>query len=188
MRLIVGLGNPGNEYNNTRHNMGFYMIDYYASLNHILFNKNKFNGLYGETMINGEKVIFLKPQSYINLSGEVISNFVNYFQIPIENIFIIHDDLDLAFGNLKLREHGSSGGHNGLKNIELYLKTQNYKRLKLGISNNKGIDTKDYVLGRFSKEDQETLLELAKIVKNIIDDYFILDFSLLMAKYNRKNR
>lgn len=186
MKLIVGLGNPGREYENTRHNIGFQTIDKYASKLGVSINKSKFNGLYGETMISGDKVILLKPQSYINLSGEVIRKFVDFYKINIDDILIIHDDLDLEVGTYKIKQKGSSGGHNGLKNIELHLGTREYKRIKIGISNNKNIDTKDYVLGKLSKEEEEKLNEVKNTVLNIVDDYLKVSFSDLMAKYNHR--
>ena len=186
MKLIVGLGNPGREYENTRHNIGFMFIDEYAKKKGVEINKKKFNGLYIDFINNGEKTILLKPQTYMNLSGESVRGFVEFFKIKIEDILIISDDLDMPIGKLKLRPTGSSGGHNGLKNIELHLNTQNYKRLKIGISHNKDIDTKDYVLGNLSKENKDTINDLKKIVNNIIDDFYKLDFEKLMAKYNHK--
>jgi len=186
MKLIVGLGNPGTEYENTRHNMGFFYIDYFANKNNISINKEKFNGLYNEININSDKVILLKPQSYINLSGEVIKKFVDYFKIELQDILIISDDLDTELGKYRLRPSGSSGGHNGLKNIELMLNTKDYYRLKVGISNNKMIDTKNYVL---SKLDQESLTirdNNKEIICDIINDFLKLDFNKLMAKYNKK--
>ena len=186
MKLIVGLGNPGKEYEKTRHNMGFMFIDDYAKKKNVEITKKKFQGLYAEFMNNGEKTILLKPQSYINLSGEVVKSFVDFYKINIEDILIINDDLDLPIGKYKLRPTGSSGGHNGLKNIEAHLHTQDYKRLKIGISNNKEIDTKDYVLGDISKENQKIIDELKDTVNNIIDDFYKLDFEALMAKYNHK--
>ena len=184
MKLVVGLGNPGKEYENTRHNVGFDVIDNYLSSKKIQINKNKFDGLYVDTTINDEKVIFLKPQKYMNLSGEVIKEFVNFFKIDIQDILIIEDDLDTELGKIKIKYKGSSGGHNGLKDIEKNLNTKNYKRLKIGISNNKNIDTKDYVLGKFRKEEKEKLDKSIDICKNIIDDFFKLDFDKLMNKYN----
>lgn len=189
MKLIVGLGNPGREYERTRHNIGFFMIDNYVSYRGITRDwKNKFNGLYVDSNINGEKVIFLKPQSYMNLSGGVVRKFVDFFKIELDDILIISDDLDLNVGNFKLKDKGSSGGHNGLKDIENCLGSQNYKKLKVGISNNKDIETKDYVLSKFSKEDINTYEKLFDEIKLVIDDYFDLDFLTLMNKYNRKNR
>lgn len=186
MKLIVGLGNPGREYEKTRHNIGFQMIDKFAKELGVSINKSKFNGLYGEVLINGEKVVLLKPQSYINLSGEVIRSFVDFYKISINDILIIHDDLDLSVGTYKIKQKGSSGGHNGLKNIELHLGTQEYKRIKVGISNNKNIDTKDYVLGKISKEETEKIVEVQNIVLSILNDYFKISFSDLMAKYNHR--
>jgi len=186
MKLVVGLGNPGREYEKTRHNIGFITIENYADKLGVLINKSKFNGLYGETLIDGEKVILLKPQSYINLSGEVIRKFVDFYKINISDILIIHDDLDLNVGTYKVKQKGSSGGHNGLKNIELHLGTQEYKRIKIGISNNKNIDTKDYVLGKLSKEESDKLDLVETEVLKILDDYFKVSFSDLMAKYNHR--
>ncbi|MEI3507990.1 MAG: aminoacyl-tRNA hydrolase [Bacilli bacterium] len=137
MKLIVGLGNPGKEYENTRHNAGFRFIDSYAKAKNLSFNKEKFNGLYTDFLQNDEKIILLKPQKYMNLSGEVIKTYLDFFKIKVNNMLIIVDDLDTEVGKIKLRYKGSSGGHNGLKNIENHLKTQDYKRLKIGISNDK---------------------------------------------------
>ena len=184
MKLIVGLGNPGKEYENTRHNIGFIFIDYFAEKNKATIDKEKFNGLYTQITINNEKVILLKPLSYMNLSGEVVRKFVDYFKIDINNILIISDDLDMNFGKIRLRPDGSSGGHNGLKNIALNLNTESFKRLKVGISNNKDIDTKDYVLGKFSKEEKETINNLKEQVSNILGDFITTDFEKLMCKYN----
>lgn len=186
MKMIVGLGNPGSEYKNTRHNMGFMFIDSFAESLNVNIDKSKFNGLYEKVLIGGEQVILLKPQSYINLSGEVVLKFMDYFKIDIKDILIISDDLDLEFGVYKLKEHGSSGGHNGLKNIEVHLKTNEYKRLKMGISNNKMIDTKDYVLGKFSSSDMEIISSLVPVVNNILNDFLTLDFSMVMNRHNRK--
>ena len=185
MKLIVGLGNPGKEYINTRHNIGFLMIDNILEQLKISNGKEKMGGKYYETNINGEKVIFLKPFEYINLSGNVISRFMNFYKIDVEDLLVIHDDLDLEIGKFKIREKGGSAGHNGLKNIESNLKTKEYHRIKIGISNNKNIDTKDYVLGKLSKEEQNKLNEIFKIGSDIIIDYLNLSFSNLMNKYNK---
>ena len=188
MKLIVGLGNPGKEYENTRHNIGFMILDNYVNNKNLGLFKYKDNGLFLKTKIKGEDIIFLKPQSYMNLSGEIVRRYVDFYKIDINDILIISDDLDLSFGNFKLKSTGSSGGHNGLKNIELHLSTRNYKRFKIGISNCKDIDTKDYVLGKLSKEEQNKLNEIEDVSNNVLDDYLELDFSTLMNKYNQKNR
>lgn len=186
MKLIVGLGNVGKEYNNTRHNVGFMALDELARIYNADISKEKFGGYYDKVSINNEDVILLKPARYINLSGEVIIKFINYFKINIEDVFIICDDLDLEVGKYKLKAKGSSGGHNGLKNIALHLKTDNYKRLKIGISNNKNIDTKDYVLGKISQYDQVELNKIITLVPKIIFDFIELSFDNLMNKYNHK--
>lgn len=183
VKLIVGLGNKGNEYNNTRHNVGFMVIDEYLKKYEIVLNKEKFDGLYCDTIINGEKVIILKPQKYMNLSGEVISKFINYFKIKIDDVLIIHDDMDLELGSYKIRYKGGAGGHNGLKNIELNLKTNEYKRIKIGVSKN-NIDVVDYVLGKFKDEELKKLNKVIKIMPNIIDDFLKMSFENLMNKYN----
>lgn len=185
MKLIVGLGNPGKEYENTRHNIGFMMIDYILKDLNITDYKEKMGGKYFETNINGEKVLFLKPQEYINLSGNVIIKFMNFYKIDIKDLFVLHDDLDLGVGKFKLREKGGSGGHNGLKNIESHLKTKEYNRMKIGISNNKNIDTKDYVLGKLNKEEKESLNKIIELGPNIIKDYLTMSFTNLMNKYNK---
>ena len=186
MKLIVGLGNPGKEYENTRHNMGFMFLDKYAKEKGVEINKKKFNGLYIDFINNGEKTILLKPQTYMNLSGEAVRAFVDFYKININDILIISDDLDMPIGKIKLRPTGSSGGHNGLRNIEQHLNTQDYKRLKIGISHNKNIETKDYVLGNISKENKEVLNNLQITVNSIIDDFYTQEFEKLMAKYNHK--
>ena len=186
MKLIVGLGNPGSEYENTRHNVGFQTIDKFASCHGVSITKEKFNGLYAETIINSEKVILLKPLSFMNLSGEVVKRFVDFYKIYTDDIIVINDDLDLSIGTYKLKQKGSCGGHNGLRNIELHLKTQEYKRIKIGISNDKSLDTTDYVLGRFSKEEMKILNEVEDQAVEILNDYFKMEFIDLMCKYNHR--
>ena len=187
MKLIAALGNPGKEYENTRHNAGFRFIDAFANQEGLTFNKNKFNGIYTEFNYKGEKVILLKPQKYMNLSGEVIRDFLNFYKIPVENLLVITDDLDTPAGMIKIKMKGSSGGHNGLKNIEQNLKTNNYKRLKIGISNNKDTDKIDYVIGKVAKEELTLLNKNNVIASNIIYDYLNMTFDNFMNKYNKKN-
>lgn len=186
MKLIVGLGNPGKEYENTRHNIGFMMIDEIAKSLLLNINNSKFNGLFVKTKYKNEDIILLKPQKYMNLSGEVVLEFVKFFKINIDDILIISDDLDMETGKIKIKLKGSSGGHNGLKNIENHLKTKEYKRIKIGISNNKLIDTKNYVLGKFSNEEKKILDEVIKKAPIMLDDYLSLSFDNFMNKYNKK--
>lgn len=184
MKLIVGLGNPGKEYNNTRHNIGFYLLDSLAESFNVSFDKNKFSGEFTEINFNNEKIILLKPGKYMNLSGEVVRDFVNFYKINIEDILIICDDLDTPVGTFKFKSKGSSGGHNGLKNLELHLSTQNYKRFKVGISNNKLMDTRNYVLGKFNSDESKELKTIYDLFPTIIKDYLTLSFEQVMSKYN----
>ena len=186
MKLVVGLGNPGHEYKDTRHNVGFQLLDYLASKKGIAINKNKFNGVYGEVFIGGEKVILLKPLSYMNLSGSVVSKFVNFYKIALQDILIIQDDLDMSFGKIKIVYNSSSGGHNGNKDIEKCLGSKEYARLKIGIANDKTMDTKDYVLGCFSQEEQNILMNDYEKLINILDDFCFISLDKLMSKYNNK--
>lgn len=186
MKLIVGLGNIGREYENTRHNVGFIMLDALAKFKKITFSNQKFSGSYAEYIESGEKIILLKPEKYMNLSGEVVSSYVNYFKIPIEDILIISDDLDMPVGKIKIKYKGSSGGHNGLKNIMFHLETQDFKRIKIGIANNKLIDTKDYVLGKFTIDEKRIIEDIADKFPSMICDYLTLNFDNFMNKYNKK--
>lgn len=184
MKLVVGLGNPGREYDMTRHNIGFMAIDRIVSSLGLSFDRSKFGGSYCIGIIDGEKVMFLKPQEYMNLSGNVVGKFINFFDIDVCDVLIIHDDLDLPVGRIKLRARGSSGGHNGLKNIESNFGTQEYKRVKIGISNDKRFDTKDYVLGRFSSSDMDILNGILDMMPSLFHDYLVFSFDKLMSKYN----
>ena len=185
MKLVLGIGNPGVQYQYTKHNLGFDVIDCIVQKLK-LSPKIKFNGVYYEYNNNGEKIIFLKPQNFVNLSGEVLIRFVKYFNISTDNILIISDDLDQDIGAIKLRLRGSSGGHNGLKSIEKVLKTKDYKRIKIGISNDKSIPTADYVLSKFNKEDREIINEVIYTVSDIVIEWFDTDFEILQSRYNRK--
>lgn len=184
MKLIVGLGNKGRLYEKTRHNIGFMVIDALAKKHNIVINKEMLGGKYGELIINNQKAILLKPQKYINLSGEVIKSYIDYYNINIDDILIVHDDLDLRCESYKLKKQGGTGGHNGLKDIEQNLKTKNYKRIKIGISNDKNSDTKKYVLSKFNKEERKIIERVISEVTNIIEEYFYSDFNYLMNKYN----
>ena len=187
MKLFVGLGNPGKEYENTRHNIGFNVIDMYAKMNKLDKFKEKFNGLYIKCDIGNEQVILLKPLSFMNLSGTVVKKFVDYYHIELNDIYIIQDDLDLPVGKIKLKLNGSSGGHNGINNIIENLGTEIFKRIKIGIANNKNMDTKDYVLGHFSKEDNEILDRSYIKCVDIIKDCCSISFNHVMSKYNGAN-
>ena len=183
MKLIVGLGNPGKEYENTRHNVGFMVIDNFKNLITNEEYKTKFNGSYIMTSYNNEKIMLLKPLSYMNLSGEVVRKFVDYFNIELDDILIIYDDMDFDLGILKIKKSGSSGGHNGIKNIIKLLNTEDIKRIRIGISKG-NINSKDYVLGRFSKDELNKIKEVINQTESILKDYLSIDFDKLMNKYN----
>jgi len=178
------LGNKGNEYNNTRHNIGFMAIDKILEYYNINTIKNKYDGIYYELILNSEKKILFKPQKNMNLSGEVISKYINFFKIDIKDVLIISDDLDLPLGKIKIKYKGSPGGHNGLKNIEKELQTSEYKRIKIGISNNKNIDTKNYVLGKLTKEELDEINKTINLMPEILNYYLNNSFEKLMTKYN----
>ncbi len=183
MKLIVGLGNPGNDYKDTRHNVGFLVLDSYLNTSDW---KEKFNALYHEERINGEKVVFVKPLTYMNLSGDAVGQFVNYFDIDLNDILVIHDDLDLTFGTYKLKKNSSAAGHNGIKSIINRLGSDSFARLKIGISHDKSIDTKDYVLGKFSKSEKDKLTEMQKDFAKIIESFIIDGIERTMNIYNTK--
>ena len=181
MKLIVCLGNPGEEFKNTRHNIGFMVLDSY--LGNVKW-KVKNSALYYETFINNEKYIFIKPLTFMNLSGEAVFKYVKYYNLNITDILVIHDDMDLEIGKIRLKQNSSSGGHNGIKSIINLLNTQNFKRLKIGISQNRKIETKDYVLGKFTKSELEILNNSLPKCANIIEDFSKITFIELMSKYN----
>lgn len=187
IKLVVGLGNPGKKYLNTRHNIGFEVLDNVAKKLGINNWKERYGGLYFDTYIDMARVIFLKPQRFINLSGDVMIEFVHFFDIKLEDIIIISDDLDMPLGSLKLKIKGSSGGHNGLKNIEEQLKSNEYKRIKIGISNDKEMDTKDYVLGKLSKEERKIINPVVEKATEAVLSSVKIPFNELMNKYNIKN-
>lgn len=185
MKLIVGLGNPGKEYENTRHNVGFMILDNYLQTDDW---KDKFKALYCEKRVNGEKVLFVKPQTFMNLSGDAVVQFVNYYDIDIDDILVIHDDMDIEFGSFKLKKDSSDGGHNGIKSIINRLGTQEFSRLKVGLSHDKSIDTRDYVLGKFSKEDMEKFNNMMDTFNKIINCFIKEGIERTMNIYNTKSK
>lgn len=159
MFVIVGLGNPGKKYENTRHNIGFMSIDALANKYGISISEKKHKALCGTGVIEGIKVLLVKPETYMNLSGESVGEIINFYKLdPEEDMFVIYDDISLAPGNIRIRKKGSAGGHNGIKSLIAHLGTQNFMRIKVGVGEKpKDWDLADYVLGRFSEEDKELL-------------------------------
>ena len=161
MKVIVGLGNPGKKYDNTRHNIGFEALDYIADKEGISINTGKHKALIGTGYMGGEKVLLVKPQTFMNLSGESVAELINYYKLdPESELIVIFDDISLEPGNIRIRKKGSAGGHNGIKNIIAMTGTQNFMRIKVGVGEKpKGWDLADYVLGRFSTEDRAKVEE-----------------------------
>lgn len=164
--LIVGLGNIGREYENTRHNIGFTVLDAFAKASNIVFSDKRY-GFVAEASLRGHKLILLKPSTYMNLSGKAVRYWMNELKIPLENLLVISDDLNIPFGTLRLRKNGSAGGHNGLTNINEMIGTQEYARIRVGIGNSFGRGQQvNYVLGELSKDE---LLDMVDISKRVID-------------------
>lgn len=161
MYLIVGLGNPGKKYENTRHNIGFMVIDKIAEKNKISVAEKKHKAVIGKGIVGGEKAILVKPQTFMNLSGESVREVIDYYKIEEKaQLIVISDDISLAVGTVRIRKKGSAGGHNGLKNIILHLGHDEFQRIRIGVGENpSGGDLIDYVLGRFNKEDSEMIAE-----------------------------
>ncbi len=162
--LIVGLGNIGVEYANTRHNMGFMVLDAWAQASNTVFESGRY-GYTATISFKGRKFTLLKPSTYMNLSGKAVRYWVNELKVPLENLLVISDDLNIPFGTVRLRKNGSAGGHNGLTNINELLGTQEYARVRMGIGNDFGRGHQvDYVLGELSDEEKEQMPELCKKV------------------------
>ena len=184
MKLIVGLGNPGREYDKTRHNIGYMFLDYLN--NNVKFSVNKkMNAMEYSCKINDEKIIYIKPMSFMNNSGIVVKNYVDFYRIDLSDILIIQDDLDMSVGKYKLLFNHGDGGHNGIKNIILNLGSREFLRLKIGISK-ADINTKDYVLGNFTKSENKILDDTFLKLKDFISDYIEYNIDILMGKYNIK--
>ncbi|MBW6411141.1 aminoacyl-tRNA hydrolase [Clostridium weizhouense] len=183
MFLIVGLGNPGKEYNNTRHNIGFEVIDNIAKEYNIEINRQKFKGMYGEGFIDNNKVILLKPTTYMNLSGESIREICNFYKIDNENILVIYDDISLDLGRLRIREKGSAGGHNGIKSIIANLSTDIFPRIKVGVGQ-PNVNLVNYVLGKFTKEENEILEESIEATIQAVREVVSVDLKSAMNKFN----
>lgn len=159
MFIIAGLGNPGKKYENTRHNMGFLVIDRLAEKTDIKVNKIKHKALVGDGFISGQKVLLIKPQTYMNLSGESLREAVDYYGVEPENLIVIYDDFDLETGTLRIRKKGSAGSHNGMKSIIQQIQSQDFPRVRVGIGKSREPDWKDFVLGKVAGEEKQLISE-----------------------------
>lgn len=194
MYIIAGLGNPGKQYEGTRHNIGWQVIDELAEKYNIRVAEGKFKGLIGKGIIGGEKVILVKPLTFMNLSGECISEVVNFFKIDErEEMIIVADDISLDVGQIRIRKRGSAGGHNGLKNMIAHLGHDEFIRIKMGVGDKpSGYDLADYVLGHFSKEEQKILAESREravlAIETIMNDGVYKAMNLYNTKKSSGNK
>ena len=184
MKMIVGLGNPGKQYERTRHNSGFMAIDKVAEKLNLNINKKECAALTAKN----NQVILVKPQTYMNNSGEAVSQIMKYYHIDINDLLIIYDDLDLKYGQLRLRLKGSSGGHNGIKSIINYIHSENFKRIRIGIEKNPLIETADYVLGKVEKDKQQLFDDSIEKASQAAIEFITDEFEKIMNKYNKGDK
>ncbi len=185
MKLIVGLGNPGRRYGKTRHNIGFMVVNEFAKKENLRFNlKTKFKGQFIQTTIKDEPVIILKPNTFMNVSGEAVLAVKQYYQIEVEDILVIYDDLDLVCGKIRVKQQGGSGGHKGLKSIINCINSEDFHRLKIGIGRDELIPVKDYVLGKFTTSQKKEISISIEESIEVIYDWLAHDVVYVMNKYN----
>lgn len=174
MYVIVGLGNPGKKYDLTRHNIGFECIDHLAEKHQIKVTQLKHKALLGEGLIGGEKVILVKPQTFMNLSGETVLSLVHYYKVPFEKLIVVYDDIDTDFGKIRIRPRGSSGTHNGMRHIIYMIQSEDFARVRLGIGRSNDIPLKNFVLQKFSKDEMKVAVDLiqkgAEAIEKIIEE------------------
>ncbi len=187
---MIGLGNPGSKYEFTRHNIGFRIIDSLARDMGIEFNKVKsYYSLISRGMINNYKVMLVKPQTFMNLSGRAVNRVVSYYKIPLQDLLIVYDDLNLEFGQVRIRKKGSSGGHKGIESIMQYLNSEDIPRLRIGVGNpslNYNFDCVSYVLSNFNNDEEDKIAEVIQLSTEAIKTKIEDGFEKAMRKYNRK--
>lgn len=186
MKIMVGLGNPGRQYEHTRHNVGFDVIEELSRRFNIPLDQSKLKGLYGIGFYKGEKVLLLKPLTYMNLSGESIRAVMDYYDIGLEDLLVIYDDLDLPVGKIRLRQKGSAGGHNGIKSTVAHLGTQAFNRIRIGIDRpQSGMSVPDYVLGKFHKEEQLQIQDVVQKSADACEAWLERPFLQVMNDFNQ---
>ncbi len=185
MKIIIGLGNPEREYKGTRHNIGFEAINKLAYDHNIDFNRAKFRAHFGEGAISCQKVVLVKPQTFMNLSGECVRDILGFYKIPIADILVIYDDTSLDLGQIRIRQQGSAGGHNGVKNIIYQLETMEFNRIKVGIGEKpKNWDLADYVLSRFSKDETDLMVQGVTKATDAVETILKEGMTQAMNKFN----
>ncbi len=184
--IIVGLGNPGIKYENTRHNVGFLSIDYICKQSNIKLNCSKFDGIYGYGNLGKNKVLFLKPQTFMNKSGECVLKIMSYYKVPLEKVILIFDDISLPIGKIRIRRSGTHGGHNGVRNIIDLSSSSNFPRVKVGVGErpNKDWDLANWVLSKFSKEENDIIEDTLKDIQNSINLIIEGNMEKAMSLYN----
>lgn len=185
MKLIVGLGNPGKKYDETRHNIGFRVIDELSKSFNIPLNQEKFKGIFGFDTINGEKIFLLKPLTYMNLSGESVRALMDFYKIDIEDVVVVYDDLDLPPGKIRLRQKGGHGGHNGIKSLLAHLGTENFKRIRVGVGRPEaGVAVANYVLSMFRPDERQEMEEAVSQASKACESWLSKDFLNVMNSFN----
>ena len=188
MIVIAGLGNPGKKYENTRHNMGFLTIDRIAEKNDIKVNKIKHRALVGDGFISGHKVLLVKPQTYMNLSGESLREVMNYYNIDIEDLIVIYDDFDIETGSLRIRKKGSAGSQNGMKSVIYQLKDDGFPRVRVGIGKSGSLDWKDFVLGKVGGAESDAISQAISNAADAVECIISEGIDIAMNKYNKKKK
>jgi peptidyl-tRNA hydrolase, PTH1 family len=186
MIIIAGLGNPGGKYDATRHNIGFHVVDALAAANGTSISQKKFKSLYAETRIGSEKILLVKPQTYMNLSGESIGHWMRYYQLAPENLLVVYDDMAFEPGEIRLRKNGSAGSHNGMKSIIQHLGTQDFPRLRVGIGKSPWQDAASYVLSRLTPEEIPLMREAVAKAAGAAADFVTLGIDKAMNSHNQR--
>lgn len=186
MYVIAGLGNPGKKYENTRHNMGFLTVDRLAEKHSIKVSKIKHKALIGDGNISGQRVLLVKPQTYMNLSGDSLREIMSYYNIDIEKLIVIYDDLDLETGALRIRKKGSAGSHNGMKSVVSQLQSKDFPRIRIGIGKSGGLDWKEFVTGRVGKQEGDILADTIARAASAAECILEKGIDRAMNEYNIK--
>lgn len=186
MYIVVGLGNPGKKYENTKHNIGFITLDFLAKKNDIKMNKIKHKALVGEGTVSGQKVLLVKPQTYMNLSGNSVREVMEYYKVEPEKLIVIYDDVDLPMGRLRIRKKGSAGTHNGMKSIIYDLQEEGFPRVRIGIGKERKMSLAGYVLGGFAKEERSLMENAVERAAQAIECMLEKGIDIAMGEYNVK--
>ncbi len=184
MIVIVGLGNPGKQYEKTRHNVGFDTIDYLSDEHNIAMNKVKYKAIVGEGNILGKKVMLVKPQTYMNLSGRSVMEIVNFYKLNVKDLIVIYDDIDTEVGKLRIRQKGSAGTHNGMKSIIYEIQSDQFPRVRIGIGKSTYGDLADFVLSKFSKEERISIDESIQRASQGVETFIKEGIDVAMNRYN----